>query len=374
MGYKLLFSILFAALFSVGSADAQQFQTHKQLDDSWYYFDKNQRHQSYNLSKTNTEIFLTIDRSQPDSAILQMSVNANTSIFIEDQIIGLVNKDKRISYSIDSLFLAYGIDSEQMTIMLLNVDDAIVKNSKIIKPLFSPLVKTTAYPNSRVDSDFENILLILVLTILVILVYVKAAHSDIWRAYMKWSRILSLKDQGDAIYKLRPFEKGTLTITLVYATLGATCILGLFYLSDFSWPISAYFQSDYVFLFFVKWLVLVLTLYILVFSKYLLVKSFTRLFDFRGASKIHFYNHVRISMVILFFLLAIELIIIFGFQHVMLFAWLRNIVIILLVVKSLIISFKLIKLSTYRMFHLFSYLCATEIIPAIILIKITFLT
>ena len=373
MGQKLLLSILFVTLLASGKVNAQQFQTVKQVDDSWYYFDENQRHQSYKLPKTNSQLFLTIDRSQPDSAILQMQVNANTSIFVDKQIVSFTDRDELLSYSLDSLFVACEIDDEQMTIMLLNPNSVIVSNSKIIKPNFQ-LEKPNTIPNGRVDSSFENVMLILVLIILVLLAYVKRAHGDIWRAYMKWSRIPSLRDQGDAIYKMRPFEKGTLTITLVYALLGATCILGLFYLSDFSLPISAYFQSDYLSLIILQWLMLVLVLYILVFGKYLLVKTFTRLFDFKGASRIHFYNHVRISMVILICLLVIELIIIFGFQHVMLFGWLRNIMIILLLIKSLLVSLKLIKLSSYRMFHLFSYLCATEIIPAIILIKVTFLT
>ena len=359
-------------LICVSDVLGQQYQRYKQLNDNWYYFNENQRHQSYRPTVNEQKIFLTLDRSLPDSSVLQMTVGANTSIFIDEQIVDFSKHNSIISYSIDSLFLAQSIDVDQLTIMLCHPDGVVVTNSEILKPVF--LSKTTIpAPTKRMNSNYENVLLLLILVILITFTYIKVNHEDIWKGYMKWSKLVLLKDQGDAIYKLRPFEKRTLIIVFAYTILGATAILGLLYLSGFLLPEAEYFQSEYVSLVILKWFVLVLLLFVIAFSKYFLVQSFTRLFNFKKALRIHFYNHIRISMVILIVLLIIEVILIFVLHEVTLFNWLTNLMIILLLIKSLLISLKLINISSYRMFHLFSYLCTTELIPTIILVKITFL-
>lgn len=373
MRYKQLLLVVFIMLACFSSVIGQQYYQYKQLDENWYYFDENQRHQSYEFSKSEKKIFLTLDNSLPDSSTLKMFVGTNTSIFINQQIVDFIDVNTVISYSIDSLFSMNGPDVDQLTIMLYHANRVIVKNGEILKPV---VLLKNAIPASdiRMDTSHESVFIVLILIILITFTYIKIAHADIWRAYMKWARMISLKDQGDSIYKIRPFEKGTLIIVLAYAALGATAILGLMYLSSFSLPFSTYFENSRMPLVLFKWLGLVILLFALTFGRYFLVQSFTKLFGFREATRIHFYNHVRTSMVIFIVLLIGELIVIFGFHRVALFSWLINVLVIMLLLKSLLISFKLMKISTYRIFHLFSYLCATELIPAIILVRITFLT
>lgn len=372
MNHKALISTVFISLGCFYNTFGQEYQRYKDLDDNWYYFDDNQRHQSYEVSDKQREIFLTIDRSAPDSAHLKLVVGSKTSIFINSEIVDFMAYTGVLNYRIDSLFETHNIVGNQLTIMLQHAGDVKVVNSEIVRPIRWSEVATPK-PYLRSETNHEDVLIVLMLIILSLFVYIKIGHGDIWRGYMKWSRILSLKDQGDNIYKMRPFEKGTLIIVFTYAVLGATAILGFFYLSSFSLPMATYFQAGGVLSVVLKWLILVLILLVFAYSKYFLVKSFTRLFDFKRASRIHFYNHIRMSMVILITLVVLELIIIYGFHKIMLFNWFTNAIVILLILKSILISMKLIKISTYRMFHLFSYLCATEIIPAIILVKITFL-
>ncbi len=373
MRYKSLLGFLIVCLASTSAVFSQPYQTHNQLDDGWYYFDDNQRHQSFDSSKQQQQIYLTLDQSFPKGAILQMAAVANTSVFIEGQVIDFITSNQILSYPLDSLFASSSSSGGQLTIMLFNSDNVAISGTEVIIPTTNLKNEYTA-PIIRRNTDYLNTLLILILLTLVMFIYIKLSHADIWRGYMKWSRILSFKDQGDAIYNIRPFEKGMLTIVLGYATLGGTAIFGLFYLSEFLTYSSQHFQSDHVLLIISKWLGLVLLLFVLGYSKYFLIKSFTRLFDFKGASRIHFYNHIKISIMIVVILLLTQVVLIFGFHSTSLHGWIPQVTIGLLVVKSLLVSLKLIKISTYRIFHLFSYLCATEIIPAIIFVKITFLT
>jgi hypothetical protein len=367
MNYKNLVGVVFILVGCCFNSQGQAYQRYTALDDNWYYFDDNQRHQSYELSDRQQEIFLTIDRSVPDSARLRLTIGAHTSLFINKKIVDFKSKGVTLNYAIDSLFERHIAFGDQLTIMLRHSRYVTVRDSEIVRPV-QRSTPASALPLLRGETEFENALIVLVLVILTLLTYIKLGHDDIWRGFMNWSGILSLKDHGDNIYKLRPFEKGTFIIVFAHALLGATALLGFLYLSA-----SPYFVAGGVLSVVLKWLVLTLLLFVLAYGKYFLVKSFTRLFAIKRASRIHFFNHIRMSMMILMALIVVELMVIFGYQQVALFHWFMNVTVVLLLLKSLMISIKLVKISTFRKFHLFSYLCATEIIPAIILVKITFI-
>jgi hypothetical protein len=109
------------------------------------------------------------------------------------------------------------------------------------------------------------------------------------------------------------------------------------------------------------------------FVKILLIFSLTRLFGLKGLARIHFFNWVRL------------LLIVFGASSIILFIYfiLRGqspdffIVFLTLVVGTLvswifIVFLKLNGKTEHSMFHLFSYICATEIIPLLITIKVLF--
>lgn len=373
MRYWSPLSLIIVLLISTNAVFSQQYQLHKKLNKNWYYLDDNDQHQSFAPSNQQQKIYLSVDKSFPEGAVLNMLVNSNTSIFIDGRIVDFASSSQRISYSMDSLFSVYDVQLGQLIVTLFNPYNISVKQTTITRP-YIDLEEEKSIPVLRNNANNLNVLLIFVLTILVMFTYIKLAHAEIWKGYMKWSRILSLKDQGDAIYKIRPFEKGALIIVLGYTLISATAIFGLFYLSEYLMLGSDYFDSGNIPLLIFKWLGLVLFLFVLAYSKYILIKMFTTLFDFKGASKIHFYNHIKISIVIVLALLLTELILIFGFRSTLLDDWIPHVIIILLVLKSLLVSVKLIKISSYRLFHLFSYLCATELVPAIVLVKITFLT
>ena len=324
MGSKSLLSALFIVLASTHTICSRQYEVYKQFDD-------NHREQSYELSKRQEKVFLTLDNGFPRPTALR--------VFIEGKV----------------------------------PSDILAKNTGVTTLV--PLVKKEMpTPIPRKSSDHKNVLLILTLITLMVLAYIKITHVDIWKQYMKWSWIISLKDRAGIIYKFTPFERRSLLMVFAYALLSANAILGLFYFSTFSWKISAHFLHSNIFIAISKWFELVLFLLAIVFAKYVLINLFTRLFDLKKASRIHFYNHVRISMMMVSILLIVEFVVIFGFQNTLFTDWLEVFLIGIFILRSLLISIKLIKINTYRMFHLFLYLCATELIPTIVLVKSFFFT
>ena len=93
----------------------------------------------------------------------------------------------------------------------------------------------------------------------------------------------------------------------------------------------------------------------------------------RGMARFHFFNWIRLLLVV------------FGTATIILFMYFISrgdssdffVILLFLVIAALIAwivvaFFKLSGRSEHSMFHLFSYICATEIIPLLITVKVLF--
>jgi hypothetical protein len=372
MNLRGLFAFFFFVLLITTQVHGYQYHVAKQLDNSWYCFDDNQRYLSFEESSDQQKAFLTLDNSYPKSSILKMSVGKNTSIYIGTVIVAYYNADTTLSYRLDSLFETVLDNPSQLTLTLFNPEGVEINGSKILTPMIG-LDYEQSTPIFRIVRNQKDALLIIILIIAAALTYLKIGHVDIWRGYMKWSRLITIKDQGAAIYKIRPFEKGTIIIVLIYGMVSAVVIMALSVLMDLKFIDHLLFNSQSLTILLLIWVVLSLMLFTLAFAKYLLVKIFTKLFVFKGASRIHFYNHIKISLLFALLVLLISLIGIYSLSETGIGGWIHIAVIGLLLMKTFLISLKLFRISAYGIYHLFSYLCATELIPSIILIKVTFL-
>ena len=122
-----------------------------------------------------------------------------------------------------------------------------------------------------------------------------------------------------------------------------------------------------------QWLKLSGLIFISLLAKIFIIFSLTRLFGMRGMARFHFFNWIRLLLVIL----GVATIILFiyfighgaqpGYYVVFL-----SILVAALMAWVVIAFFKLGGRTGHSMFHLFSYLCATEIIPLLITVKVLF--
>jgi hypothetical protein len=139
------------------------------------------------------------------------------------------------------------------------------------------------------------------------------------------------------------------------------------------YALPVYFRGDDFWSIIWQWLRISLIILATFFIKILLVFSFTRLFGMRGLARVHFFNWVRL------------LLIVFGGSSIILFIYFISrgqdayffTLFLALVIGTLtawifVVFLKLNGKSEHSMFHLFSYICATEIIPLLITIKVLF--
>ena len=107
--------------------------------------------------------------------------------------------------------------------------------------------------------------------------------------------------------------------------------------------------------------------------KLLIIFSVTRLFGMRGMARFHFFNWMRLLLLI--FGIAVVILFIYFISHGSnpeVFVTFLYIVVAALIGWIALAIYKLSGRTGHSLFHLFSYLCATEIIPLLITVKVLF--
>jgi hypothetical protein len=139
------------------------------------------------------------------------------------------------------------------------------------------------------------------------------------------------------------------------------------------YPLAMSFQAESFSLAMMQWVKFSFVLLVLFFIKIILVYTLALLFGLPGIAGVHFFNWVRLLLVIFgvaTIILSFYFIargqsenffnILFRFLSWTLAGWM------------ILILFKLRGRTERSLFHLFSYICATELIPFLFIIKILY--
>jgi len=191
--------------------------------------------------------------------------------------------------------------------------------------------------------------------------------------YFDFTKLLSLQERDESLVAGRITSTFSL---LVYFYLSAWCaflFLITFQHVGADWIIIGDFGINSVGNGFLKWGQLTLVIALVLFIKVSIVLSLSIVFRLREGGSIQVLNYFRL---ISFLLMVLSIILVFYFMlttkspHyyqnlILLSGWIMG-------GWAILIFLKLLNKSPYSVFHLFSYLCASEFFPMIILFKSLF--
>jgi hypothetical protein len=122
-----------------------------------------------------------------------------------------------------------------------------------------------------------------------------------------------------------------------------------------------------------QWLKLSVIILMLLFAKIVMVFLLSNLFGMKGIAGIHFFNWIRLLLVISGSLSVIIFIyFISRGENSQVYVFFLSVIVTFLVGWIVIVFLKLNNRTEHSVFHLFSYICATEVIPLLITIKVLF--
>lgn len=243
----------------------------------------------------------------------------------------------------------------------------------------SNVLKTTLIQKSSVKADlhpifdrtitsFTNNFILISLIILAMLAFLVNKFPKDSRSFSLLLNSFSMINKEEALISSRPMARNNLLFIFFSALLLGFILVALKSLIPEYFSIQLFERPSLL----VQWFLVSLLIFGLIIGKYALIVLFGELFVLREFRNIQFFNGLRINLggSFIFIVIIIFTYLTYHSEPVLVYTGVLYGFVILILLKMLILFFKLLNYSRYRVFHLILYLCATEVFPFLLLYKI----
>lgn len=346
-------------------AIGQDTLTVKDLSNEWSFYNSSYGGYVPLVKKSAFEgetIHFIVDAEKYPGTELQIGSSQPISIVVNNQLIAVVNGSEL--WSLDSIAATHKKKQLPITIYAPSIKigglstKLIAISSQSVKPLEGGLNISTRDP-----SHFINFLLTAFFVLIIFLTTIQFFYPKMFSDYFRAGRALALRETEENLLKSRPLATVNISMTSFLSLSASLLIVGVLYMADVKdaeWLSFGSFGEGVW-----AWLKLAIFILLWFFLKLLLVNYSTQLFRLNNFFASHHFNYVRLNL--LFISLGLVVLIIFrfafeivdeAFYYKMFFS-----ILIALSFTILVIALKLMNGGGYKIVYLFSYLCATEIVP-----------
>lgn len=229
--------------------------------------------------------------------------------------------------------------------------------------------KVLSYQPIRYVNEFSNFFYFSTTLIFLLFVFLKTQFSELAGQYLLFQRTFKVKTIDELIYKI-PYLRfpNIFFIAIISSMVGFATLSFMYFYPEQILFLGINPSVSTFWILILNWLEISGLVLILTILKYFLTIAMSSLFSLNIAN-IHFASSLRLLLSFSFLLMFLTLILYFLVGLLSLPIYL---LIILLAILSmqLILYFKLSLVTTHTLLYIIVYLCATEIIPIIVLFKI----
>jgi hypothetical protein len=313
--------------------------------------------EKYSGKKSKT-IYFTLDRKSLGSTLV-IQDRQSFSLFINGKLCGQF-KDS-LTLQVDSLWTLY----QGKLFMGVHQEDPIYSLKTV---LLSYTSQADVDNLPRLGNFFSDFVIIASLLLLMALIGLLRVNAGLTLDYLNVIKLFSLQDRDESTVASRI---GASINLFFFALIGFFLGLVLMIIFNIA-PDRVYLAGNFVFnstsQAFLYWILLSTIILALLATKLILITSFSLLFGLRASVRFQFFNFVRLLFVTAGVMACLAIVyFIFHSQNPNLFYNLLTIGGIFIIIGTLFLFLKLLARTSFPLFHLFSYLCATEIIPLMIL-------
>ncbi|HEX5167700.1 MAG TPA: DUF4271 domain-containing protein [Cyclobacteriaceae bacterium] len=338
----------------------------KDLQSAWLVYNDGSYFQaSHDVKQT---IYIDLDASEYSGKYLSIASRQPWSIFINGKLKG--SYSSAINFNIDSLRIEFHSSN-----FLIAIHKERINSKNLLTKIIS--TKNDSGHSSlnelpRPDTYFRDFALVGILVLLIFLVAMNQL-TKLDMSFFSVKKLFSSYESEDS--QLYPrIASGSNMLFFIFCSLTLAFYMSIIFHFTAEWfDITWYFSSSTFWTAVWQWIKFSLVLLMAFVLKMLLVFFLSRLFGFKELFGFQIFSWIRILMIM------------FGFMNVILvlyfisrgsnpevyiiFFWLIALVLLLWVIMLLV---KVARRTDYSLFHIFSYLCATEIIPLLISIKLLY--
>ena len=364
-GFYALF--LFFAVTTHFSANAQGTTLVKDLHNDWLVFQDGQYVPFARNDEGLNTIYFKVDAHTFPGMYLTVSSPTAFSVFVNGQL--TVQARTSISLNIDSLTTHYATSTLQLAIHQRRIY-AEGLNTSIVARELAPAFGETLIPNF---SSFRDFAIIGIMVLLAMIIVIIKLNPKLAADYFSVSKIFSLREAEDGPSKSRITNSINILFYAYSSLMLGYFLMIVYHFLPHEYPTALHFQSTTFQDAILKWAELSLIVLTLFFGKIVMVYGLSYIFGMKEIGSVHFFNWVRL-LVGVFGVLTLIVFLYFimrgtreGFYDFLLHAvaWVFAGWIVLIILK-------LQRQLQHSMFHLFSYICATELIPFLITVKVLY--
>jgi hypothetical protein len=225
----------------------------------------------------------------------------------------------------------------------------------------------------RPSFAFRDFAIVAALILIIMVIVIVRLNPKLASDYFSIPRIFSLREFEESQMYSRIGSSTNILFYLYCSLLLGFYLIVIFHFVADLYPVAAAFSGDSFGAHFFQWIKLSSILLLLLFLKIVIVFTMAYLFNIMEVAGVHFFNWVRL-LVVFFGSFSVVLFIYFLWHGqnadthgvlLKLLAWTIGAWIVL-------IFLKLSSKASASLFHLFSYICATELIPFLFIIRVLY--
>ena len=308
-------------------------------------------------------IYFQVDVNKNHSRFLQCSAREEFNLFINHQLIR-AGVNGTLLLDLDSLSRQYSSDLQCIIYQRRGITQL---TTEIVERSSTDAGLSIIKRKGNYFLDFSIIASLLMFAYFIILIRTLPRLAV---NYFNVLRLVSLQEREENFIGTRVTSTANILFYLFASLLSGLLLTVIFFYASAqtSFP---FFAIDSVWDGFAQWIKWSSTIFLLLIVKLVLIYSFCGLFKITDLISFHFFNFLRLY----FFLFGISAVLSLGYfilegQSPEFYMYLMYAVSALAGLWIVLIYLKLLTKVPFRFFHLFSYLCISEIIPMVIIFKI----
>ncbi len=357
------------------------------LDNQWLIYDQSYGGYVPYFRKTYglpSAVSLYLNLKKYHAYHLLLETKEPTHLFVQSQLCRTLAPTVRTILDIDSLRQYYKTDFVLVSVYRPEghtppptaqiIYSSSKKAIRMPQAALSEIVTRKVWqPRLRESSDFQDFIVVLSVVLLAFYTFLFNYHPKAFGRNFGFRSILSIDTREDATIVAKPLSQINILFILAHSML-----LGMFYMiaqrySDSFFVNILSMEASDTFRDLGKYFgALTGLFFILLIGKYLFIYAIGVVFGINNTASVHYYEYLLFSRLFFVLFVPVQFILLVVYpQWMLLFLQVSMISFILLnIARILTISSVLNKMTTFRNLYLFSYLCATELIPLLMGIKL----
>jgi hypothetical protein len=313
------------------------------------------------MNQNTHAVHLSLDISQQRGHYLIIESKKTFYVFVNSTF--ALKKSGFVKLNADSLKNRYSNSIFLSLYQKNNIDDLSIRWATVLKS------DDEFYNPKRPMLGFPNFILVTSLTLLIFFTTLFRTNPQLTLDYLNLYKLFYLRDREENQNTLRVTSSVNLLFYLFCSLLASLALITASHFAKEGLSFLTYPSFATTNKYLGQWLLLALGILGALMTKLVFVTVLALLYGWKDITGVQFFNFVKV-LILSLSLIAIVSLFCFSFGISVNYFTLLKAGCVLLLMGTALLYFKLQARTTFHSFHLFSYLCATEIFPLVILVKV----